>query len=997
MQLPQQREFNPQIESIGFNPVTPASSTKLTIDNAERQLRDLDIAQSLEKSNLDGVARIKAGLAGKDMLALSEFSKTLGEFVNDWAKRDKEAQEVGAFWDSLFEGFDDSPEATRERQAEEQAVQQGSQQAEQVSRTANSIEEQTGNPALGQEVRQRFGGLAAGIVNERALLMRAQSSYAPYLASWLESNNTFRLGGRDVSVQEALGSGNPAMINAAIAAGRHRFIRENNLQYATKAQFVSILGNTILSTEGTLSATAVRSAIRGQREEQIGQIEGLGYSTGRNSTAVSVDSDFHNLADQFFQQNTGMSRQQANEAAVKALLSGMEDAGNADAIEALLDVMQRPGQQGSELRNRYGNLIFDSLDRARNKGDQLNDRTYNDTINELEANLAGANSAAARQQLIDQAADNLEQQGLYRQARALRNNYQELMVEGGSELNAQQASEAIGRGEITSPNQVNRLVTEGRITRAQGDTLIRELGTADRSKDPTFKAALDQWQDNAEGTFLQAVGIKRDPMGGYAVDPLAGDDAPLSAADAKAVTAQMRRDLLQVATIYANNNPGLSGDALSKGLNAVLGNWVNDNLRVAGGKYQVSDLKPGGATGTQDPKAASRIAGYAGISHLNSSFNLQSNRSLTPVNWQASVANSGGVTPTVAAQFRFNRGDRLFTTSQVKELRDQVKAGKVPQALAQAAQRLGRSPLALLNQQIDAAGLGDSFLVNPQLDNTPTHNSSPRNHRNAQAPTNGVSGAQLLMTRFNVPLRAAAWLSGNLTTESQWNGQRSWDDNGARAGGVASWRAERLAALEAHFGRPVTQIPTNDQLSYLINDLKNNYPNQWRVFTNARSTNRQLLNASYQYWRWGEEGDRANNAVNIEQALRRRQVGQSAAGNPQQRAVQVGRQLLSMGTKMWQHPDFSLDGGFSRGGGQVGGHSPNSYHYANAALDIPLSHNNQAQLTRTFQYLRRNMRQLGIVELFWDQGGYYRDGSSIGAPGSNTIPGHGSHIHVAFG
>jgi hypothetical protein len=100
---------------------------------------------------------------------------------------------------------------------------------------------------------------------------------------------------------------------------------------------------------------------------------------------------------------------------------------------------------------------------------------------------------------------------------------------------------------------------------------------------------------------------------------------------------------------------------------------------------------------------------------------------------------------------------------------------------------------------------------------------------------------------------------------------------------------------------------------------------------------------------------------------------------------------------MWQHPNFDLNNGYVQGGARVGGHSSTSHHYNNSALDIPLSHNNQAQLAKTFEYLRRNMAALGIVELFWDAKGYYKGGKSIGGAGSNAIPGHGTHIHVAFG
>ena len=58
---------------------------------------------------------------------------------------------------------------------------------------------------------------------------------------------------------------------------------------------------------------------------------------------------------------------------------------------------------------------------------------------------------------------------------------------------------------------------------------------------------------------------------------------------------------------------------------------------------------------------------------------------------------------------------------------------------------------------------------------------------------------------MGMPLKGASPLSGNIQSESNWNGMRTWDDVGAPAGGIVSWRAGRLEALQQRFGRPVTE------------------------------------------------------------------------------------------------------------------------------------------------------------------------------------------------
>ena len=117
---------------------------------------------------------------------------------------------------------------------------------------------------------------------------------------------------------------------------------------------------------------------------------------------------------------------------------------------------------------------------------------------------------------------------------------------------------------------------------------------------------------------------------------------------------------------------------------------------------------------------------------------------------------------------------------------------------------------------------------------------------------------------------------------------------------------------------------------------------------------------------------------------------------PPQRTVRVGQMLLNMGVKIWQHPNFDLNKGYIEKGGRVGRHSDSSRHYAGSALDLPLSHNSVTELDKTFDYLKNNAAAFGITELFWDRKGYYQNGKLIGGPRSQAIPGHDTHLHVAF-
>jgi hypothetical protein len=115
------------------------------------------------------------------------------------------------------------------------------------------------------------------------------------------------------------------------------------------------------------------------------------------------------------------------------------------------------------------------------------------------------------------------------------------------------------------------------------------------------------------------------------------------------------------------------------------------------------------------------------------------------------------------------------------------------------------------------------------------------------------------------------------------------------------------------------------------------------------------------------------------------------------RTVEVGKTLLGMGAKIWQHPDFDLRKGYSPKGGVVGtNRSSQSLHHQAQALDLPRSDNTVVTLDNTYDYLIKNAKALGISEVYWDRKGYYRGGKMIGGPRSNAVPGHDTHLHVSF-
>ena len=133
-------------------------------------------------------------------------------------------------------------------------------------------------------------------------------------------------------------------------------------------------------------------------------------------------------------------------------------------------------------------------------------------------------------------------------------------------------------------------------------------------------------------------------------------------------------------------------------------------------------------------------------------------------------------------------------------------------------------------------------------------------------------GMQALMS-LDLPLRSAAYLSSAIKHESAWDGNRKkWrvnvpGDDSTANGGLLSWAAfpgnsARLGRIEAYFGKPVEQVSEMEQLKYIIHELKNSYPKQYRVFKNANANPLDLQEATWQYIKWNKKytGDRWTDA-----------------------------------------------------------------------------------------------------------------------------------------
>lgn len=782
---------------------------------AEQQAQQIREDTNTELRNID--------LAGKEFQQLAKFSTTLTDFAVEQIKEKRANDEADSTLRGLFGGSesDDLPpvgDTTQQDNAEATA--------DQISTSSNQIEART-SPEVATAWRSQYQQVSQGVVGESTLLTQARMAYGSYMQNFLASNAD--IGG--MTVREAIASGDPRMISAAINSGRRQFFRDFGLGRASRKGLMQSFVPTVLAIDGQLGTSVTAAAIKENREAAIGTITGNAYSDASEGTA-SPEVTWRAAADNLFRGNTGLSRGEANRQALVATLNGYISTGNVDAIRQLQGVRVRADQAGTELgRGAYAQLIDEAIGKAEGAFDAKQADVKKDIRANMFAELSSATNQEQRDSIIESAASQLESQGDFEGARKLRQQRDNLVVDGSSDYNAAQLQQQVTSGAITKPSEIDEQVMLGNITEADGDKLKGQLttirGAAD-PKDPTAKSVAKDWKNRVINELLVTFGLKRDQFGNITTTR----EGNLDQGTADIITGQVERDINQLVNRIVETNPGLLSNpiALQQALTKELSEWRKNNLGE-GGKYQISDDDKG-AGSSMPPNVKQRFLDLAASAGVLSTPSFPSRSLSKPQDFSNNGVRDGVVLPSVRGSFNPLRGDKVFSQEQVDILRDSFNNGVTQEILQSTATALGMSPLALLQQQSAAYGMKP---VKPVQSGSQGVNLS------------AVEGAQTLMS-MGVPARGAAWLSGNIEHESAWRAQRpQWDlgwDGAGTNGGLLSWNRSRLAALEARFGRKTTEITTREQLTFLLDELKSNYPDAYRIFMNPMATDRQLIRAS---------------------------------------------------------------------------------------------------------------------------------------------------------
>ena len=946
--------FNPN--QLGDNTVGMAANAARVQQSQQNNINQLIANQKIEMANLEETF--------KTADAFKDFSKTALNIASQIAKEKLEDQVIEDKYQAIFGGdYTPSPE-------EEQVERDREQITVDNSTTATQLE-QGGNPGAGNYVRNQTGtgAIAQDYRSERQRIFRARTAYPMFIAAYVQDpNKTVTINGTKMPITQAIRSGDAALVSAAMAQARGDFLRSFGLQNASKRNLVKGLGGVVTNTETQLATGFLNQSLKDRNEAAQAEINSSAYTAGLSGAPGTLGQSFQDLSLQAWTSGAFTSRTDANRAVVEGMLKGAIARGDVAAIDELAGELQVPNQSGTELGRVYAPLFDEARANAKQTFESNLTQANKDIRAEMFKDLAGATNQQQRDQIIESAAEKLEAQGDYEGARKLRQQRDDLVVEGSADYNAAQLERQVRTGGVTSANQIDEQVLLGNITQQDGERLKKLLTTSRGAADPkdaTAKSVADDWKDRATSAVLTKLGLKKDQFGRIDFN----SKGVITAGEAEVIKGQIERDINLVVNQVLETNPGLLNNPieLQRVLAKELKDWQVQNLGKDG-KYDITerpDTPEGKSTLSQRFK---NLAASPGV--LSRPSIPRGSRS-RPVDFTTSRnrAPDGTILPSTRQNFNPLRGDKVLPEVEVEAFSNDFLVGKIPPDLQKAAEGLGMSPLALLQQQRTAYGLPP---INPS-------SIAPTTGRGSEAPASSYEGAQALMTR-GFPLKGAAWLAGNIQQESGWNaGRPSWDDGGAQSGGLVSWRAARLQAIEARYGRPIQNITMKEQLDYMVEEL-GKFPEANRIFRNPNATERQLIRASKQFWGYGEEGKRYSYARQTERQLRSQpSTAPTLSGNGKQRTLAVGKQLLQQGYVIWQHPNFDADRGFvPEGGARVATRSYDSPHHHAEALDFPVGDNGAARLDQLAALLRKNKQAWGIKSILW------------------RTADHHDHLHVEF-
>jgi hypothetical protein len=797
--------FEPAGKSVAYNPVIAFDNSRAIQDEHARKIEDVKtLARGAQRqAELDSQAiQVQKAYSDanyatlKGLLSLSSSAMGLWKHLDESARQVKEENTLLESIGWTEHEVAPTPEEEQQFKANDVAVKAEAQGVTQVSK----------------EIQSEPGYQADPNAQSTSHALQQTTTYQAQTAA--QGNVYDAIGSHPIFLAEAMRnlSNKPktaAEAQVLVRELNRQFLRQTGMMGASREDLLR-LARSMQGNTGNAVLQLVNAGIKEDQQASLNEAQSFTSTLVDNNTPV--EELWSKVSERYAFGNVGYNGHSAgsNQAALENILSEAVANGNTSLIRELRKVTQVPGQVGTELERKYDH-IFDKAERDAVSGAIQN------------WNLTRAEQDMKMKQSIQFYYDDPSPENR-------RNAIATLRTIGTEE--ALKEAERLGANGLAYDPQKKFELLEMRqqgipIPQDMLETLLRN-GTINQDEYKQFATtSVDVATAKKLDSALKEVssGLKAAMQGKAGPTDLSPE-----------VKAQL-----------ATRHPMLMDELRSKVLSHIKSNpSIADNPAELGKvieAYSQEILKKPEYSIVSDPKKGWYFQG--GI--INNTSRLV-NITVAP-----GIQDFSKVKPEDAfGKLQYPKSemdptkDRFLTPDQLKaDVKALMEGGKLSNRARLYARNLGYSDQGFIEAQLEAAHL-------------PSLRSLREGGGGGPVPdeiTDKWQGMKALQN-MGLPTRGAAYIAGNITTESKWSGQRSWDDVGAKAGGLISWRAERLKALENHFGRPVTQISDREQLQYMMTEMKRRNPEAYRTFMDPNASDSDLQKASYSFWGWGVQGDR---------------------------------------------------------------------------------------------------------------------------------------------
>jgi hypothetical protein len=797
--------FQGSQQSIGYDPVRAFDDSRVHKQRADEQIQNIrTLARGAGRQAQMDMATLQADQAAKNanwatLKGLLSLSSTAMSGYQEIQKVKAQRENEDAILESI--GYGEEPVAPTPQEKMGFAQQQTAVAAEAA-----------GTAKVAEEYRQE------GTLNGASVAHALQQSTAYQLLTGIDGNGYTAAANHGIFLAEALRTLPPEAAPKSAADAQvllrelnRQFLRGSGMAGAPREQLLRLAQTMQGNTQNTL-ISLVNSTIKA---EQTNNLElAKGFVSSLSESGASPEEVWAKGSERYAFGNLGYTGHSAasNVAALEDILQNYAETGDTPKINAMRDVLQVPGQAGTELGKKYDH-IFDKYERESRKGAIEN------------FNLDASERDIQRKDIINDYFADTRPENLPETVRALRALGTPAALADAERLSANGLSyDPNKQFELLEMEQQGTLPSEDVLRQLLTNRTINEAEYKRFSKSGPEKASLKVVDD-----YMKTVsaGLKASMQGRAGPQDL----TPEVKAELTIRHQMMVEDIRRSVAAEVKANPSLANDSVELGrLVEAKSKWF-----LSQPHYKLDDT---------DPKKgyyfAGEIATDQRLARITVAPGVQDFTKFAPeqVFGTALKIPRSELDPTK---------DRFLTPAELRADVKRVLEGGNPSNRARLyAKHLGISSRAFLESQLGVQGL-------PSIE---TLRQGAGDNAGLAGDIPNAPAAMRAFKEFSFPTKGAAYLAGGLQQESGLNGMRSWDDKGARAGGVVSWRAGRLQAIERSFNRPIEKITEREQLEYMVNEMKTKYPDAYRTFMNPNATKGELERASYSYWGYGEVGDR---------------------------------------------------------------------------------------------------------------------------------------------